>query len=107
MNCDQLLFYPFSQKVLRVIKDKQQQHGLRHGDYQRYRGYCSRRVKRLRKTLEIPQGDRRHYRKKDVNIGHLENPKKCDERFIHIPLMLAERAWAYGMQVIQINVSDM
>lgn len=42
--------------VLRLIKESQLQHGLRHEDYQRYRSYCSRRVKRLRKTLHISQG---------------------------------------------------
>ena len=29
-------------KVLAVIREAQQKHGLRHADYQRYRGYCSR-----------------------------------------------------------------
>lgn len=28
----------FSIEILRLIKDAQKQHGLRHGDYQRYRG---------------------------------------------------------------------
>lgn len=93
-------FFHFSLAVLCMIKKSQQQHGLRHGDYQRYRGYCSRRVKRLRKTLHIPQGDRRHYKKKDVTTAHLEG-KGADERFIHIPLILAERAWAYAMQLRQ------
>lgn len=83
-----------------MIKKSQQQHGLRHGDYQRYRGYCSRRVKRLRKTLHLPQGDRRHYKKKDVTAVHLEG-KGADERFIHIPLILAERAWSFAMQLRQ------
>ena len=31
-------------KVLAVIREAQQKHGLRHADYQRYRGYCSRLV---------------------------------------------------------------
>uniref|UniRef100_A0A336KGJ9 Signal recognition particle subunit SRP68 n=1 Tax=Culicoides sonorensis TaxID=179676 RepID=A0A336KGJ9_CULSO len=90
----------FTVELLCMIRKSQQQHGLRHGDYQRYRGYCSRRVKRLRKTLHIPQGDRRHYKKKDVTLAHLEG-KGADERFIHIPLILAERAWAYAMQLRQ------
>lgn len=42
-------------EVFRITKDAQQQHGLRHADYQRYRGYCSRRIRRLRKVLKIPQ----------------------------------------------------
>lgn len=30
----------FSVEILRMIRDAQKQHGLRHGDYQRYRGMC-------------------------------------------------------------------
>jgi len=90
----------FTIELLRLIRDWQQQHGLRHGDYQRYRGYCTRRVKRLRKTLHLPQGDRKHFKKRDVNLGHLDS-KESDERFIHIPIILAERAWAYAMQLRQ------
>ncbi|GAB0091881.1 Signal recognition particle subunit SRP68 [Sergentomyia squamirostris] len=90
----------FSLEVLRVIKDAQQQHGLRHGDYQRYRGYCSRRVGRLRKVLKLPQSEKRHFKKKDVVLAHLSG-NRSDVRYLHIPLMLAERAWAYGMQLRQ------
>lgn len=86
--------------VLRLIRDAQQQHGLRHGDYQRYRGYCTRRIGRLRKALKLPQGDKRHYKKRDVGIELIE-VKNADERFLHIPLMLSERAWAYAMQLRQ------
>lgn len=107
--------------VLRLIKESQQQHGLRHEDYQRYRSYCSRRVKRLRKTLHVAQGmlntkkkylrkknkrkiyfivgDRRHFKKKDITPTFLES-KQIDIRYLHIPLMMAERAWAYAMQVL-------
>lgn len=28
----------FSIEILRLLRDAQKQHGLRHGDYQRYRG---------------------------------------------------------------------
>lgn len=83
-----------------MIKDSQQQHGLRHGDYQRYRGYCSRRIRRLRKVIKLPQGDRRHFKKRDVNETHLLNPK-ADERYLHINLILTERCWAYAMQLRQ------
>lgn len=31
----------FSIDILRLIRDAQKQHGLRHGDYQRYRGMSS------------------------------------------------------------------
>lgn len=32
----------FSVEILRLIRDAQKQHGLRHGDYQRYRGTSSK-----------------------------------------------------------------
>lgn len=85
---------------MKLIKDSHQQHGLRHGDYQRYRGYCSRRIRRLRKVLKIPQGDRRHFKKRDVTENHINN-SKSDERYLHLPLVLAERNWAYAMQLRQ------
>lgn len=102
-----------------MIKDAQLQHGLRHGDYQRYRGYCSRRISRLRKVLKIPQGDRRHFKKRDVTEYHINSSRyltltyysrrniliadvsRADERYLHIPLMLTERCWAYAMQLKQ------
>ncbi|KAJ3646586.1 hypothetical protein Zmor_024168 [Zophobas morio] len=90
----------FTLEILKVIKNAQQQHGLRHGDYQRYRGYCSRRIRRLRKVLKLPQGDRRHFKKRDVTETHI-NDKKSDERYLEIPLMLSERCWAYAMQLRQ------
>ncbi|XP_043647208.1 signal recognition particle subunit SRP68 [Drosophila teissieri] len=90
----------FTVEILHQIKDAQQQHGLRHGDFQRYRGYCTRRIRRLRKALKYPQGDKRHFKRRDVTIGQLTG-KKADERFIHIPLISAERAWAYAMQLKQ------
>lgn len=86
----------FTLEILKIITDSQQQHGLRHSDYQRYRGYCTRRIGRLRKTLKLPQGDKRHFKRRDVTEAHLK-----DEKFLYIPLMLAERAWGYAMQLRQ------
>ncbi|CAG9786272.1 unnamed protein product [Diatraea saccharalis] len=87
-------------EIFRLTKDAQQQHGLRHGDYQRYRGYCSRRIRRLRKVLKIPQGDRRHYRRRDVTTTHL-TATSAENRLLCIPLLQAERAWAHAMQLRQ------
>lgn len=79
---------------MKIIKDAQQQHGLRHGDYQRYRGYCSRRLRRLRKVLKVPQGDRRHFKRKDVTAAIV-----TDDKFLQVPLTMAERAWSYALQL--------
>ncbi|EZA61738.1 hypothetical protein DMN91_004411 [Ooceraea biroi] len=86
----------YSLEILRIIKEAQQQHGLRHGDYQRYRGYCSRRLRRLRKVLKVPQGDRRHFKRRDITPVMIS-----EDKFLQVPLMMAERAWSYAMQLRQ------
>ena len=92
-------------KLLPLTKSLQSKHGLRHGDYQRYRGYCSRRLARLRKVLKIVQGERKKFTKKDVTIALLEqavtvnNEISNEAKHLQVPLMNAERAWAYAMQL--------
>ena len=62
----------------------------------RYRGYCSRRLARIRKAVKFVQGDKKKFTKKEVTLEVIKDPK-----FLLIPLMTAERAWAYAMQVIK------
>ncbi|XP_076871996.1 signal recognition particle subunit SRP68 isoform X4 [Brachyhypopomus gauderio] len=83
-------------EILQIIKDSQQQHGLRHGDYQRYRGYCSRRLRRLRKTLGFRMGNRHKFTGKKVTVEML-----TDNRYLLLVVMEAERAWSYAMQLKQ------
>uniref|UniRef100_A0A1A8E5I8 Signal recognition particle subunit SRP68 n=1 Tax=Nothobranchius kadleci TaxID=1051664 RepID=A0A1A8E5I8_NOTKA len=83
-------------EILQIIKESQQQHGLRHGDYQRYRGYCSRRLRRLRKTLGFKMGNRHKFVGKKVTVEMLS-----DSRYLLVVLMEAERAWSYAMQLKQ------
>jgi len=82
--------------ILELIKEAQQQHGLRHGDYQRYRSYCTRRIRRLRKTLHLVQGSKNRFQSKRVTGEVLK-----DVKYLYIPLMTAERAWSYSMQLKQ------
>jgi len=112
----------YSIKLLPLIKGLQAQHGLRHGDYQRYRGYCSRRLSRLRKVLGLGQGNTRKYVKKEVSLEAMakaavvptpdkDTGKAPDKskvsihnaalqaKHLQIPLMQSERAWAYAMQL--------
>ncbi|XP_034394173.1 signal recognition particle subunit SRP68 [Cyclopterus lumpus] len=83
-------------EILQIIKESQQQHGLRHGDYQRYRGYCSRRLRRLRKTLGFRMGNRHKFVGKKITVEMLS-----DSRYLLLVLMEAERAWSYAMQLKQ------
>ncbi|XP_020309701.1 signal recognition particle subunit SRP68 isoform X1 [Oncorhynchus kisutch] len=88
-------------EILQIIKDSQQQHGLRHGDYQRYRGYCSRRLRRLRKTLGFKCGNRHKFTGKKVTVEMLSDNRYADNRYLLLVLMEAERAWSYAMQLKQ------
>ena len=45
---------------------------------QRYRGYCTRRIARLRKALKIVQGDRKRFVKKDITVEILETAAKTN-----------------------------
>ncbi|KAG9473682.1 hypothetical protein GDO78_004143 [Eleutherodactylus coqui] len=81
-------------EILQIIKESQQQHGMRHGDFQRYRGYCSRRLRRLRKTLGFKMGNRHKFTGKKVTVDMLS-----DNRYLLLILMDAERAWSYAMQL--------
>lgn len=81
-------------EILPIIKDAQGQHGLRHGDYQRYRQYCQRRLRRLYKTMNFQHGSRHAFKSKKVTQDLLK-----DVKYLHIPLMDAERAWSHAMEL--------
>ncbi|XP_022089362.1 signal recognition particle subunit SRP68-like [Acanthaster planci] len=86
----------YTLEVLQIIKESQQQHGLRHGDYQRYRSYCSRRLRRIRKSLKFVYGNRNKYVSRKIKEETIMNV-----RFLYLPLICAERCWAYMMQLKQ------
>ncbi|XP_053207800.1 signal recognition particle subunit SRP68-like [Panonychus citri] len=95
-------------EVLQLIKEAQSQHGLKHGDYHRYRGYCSRRLRRIRKSLGIVQSSGTRHRStftpKRVNnemVISADKAKKDPIRYLYIPLMNAERCWSYAMALKQ------
>lgn len=50
----------------------------------------------MRKVLKVPQGDRRHFKRRDVTAAMVS-----EDKFLQVPLMMAERAWSYAMQLRQ------
>ena len=86
--------------IFDLIKTAQGLHGLRHGDYGRYRQYCSRRLHRLRKTAALTHGKGR-YAKRPI-----EPESVRDARALMLPLFCAERAWAYAMQLKRDNTAQ-
>ncbi|KAI9090273.1 hypothetical protein DFS34DRAFT_708311 [Phlyctochytrium arcticum] len=84
-----------SLNVLILTDAARNMHGLRHQDYQRYRQYCTRKVRRLRQICKITQSAaRRKYEKKDITSDIVTS-----ERHLQIPLFEAEAGWAYAMEL--------
>ncbi|CAA0806874.1 signal recognition particle-related / SRP-related [Striga hermonthica] len=89
---DQINNPKFSVNVLQLLKSAQMQHGLRFGDYTRYRRYCSARLRRLYKSLKFTHG-RGKYTKRAVTASTV-----TEVRFLHLVLYTAERAWSHAME---------
>ncbi|XP_062027077.1 uncharacterized protein LOC133743225 isoform X1 [Rosa rugosa] len=86
----------FSINVLQLLKSAQMQHGLRHGDYTRYRRYCTARLRRLYKSLKFTHG-RGKYNRRAITESTV-----TEVRFLHVVLYTAERAWSHAMEKRQV-----
>ncbi|KAI7694325.1 Signal recognition particle subunit SRP68 [Sarcoptes scabiei] len=91
-------------QVLGFIKQNQLEHGLKHGDYQRYRIYCANRLKRIRKSLSFFRNtgpkNRTVYQAKLLTPAIVFDEKNSLSetlKYLCIPLICAERGWAYAM----------
>lgn len=83
---------PFSVAILKMAKQAQSQNGLRHNDHLRYRQYCARRLRRVRNALRHKHGRGRF---KAAPVPDDFN----DIRFLELPMVNAERAWSYAVQL--------
>ncbi|KAI3929530.1 hypothetical protein MKX01_025698, partial [Papaver californicum] len=86
----------FSINVLQLLKSAQMQHGLRHGDYTRYRRYCTARLRRLYKSLKFTHGQGK-YNKRAITESSV-----TEVRYLHVLLYTAERAWSHAMEKRQL-----
>ncbi|GKV50214.1 hypothetical protein SLEP1_g56926 [Rubroshorea leprosula] len=82
--------------ILRLLKSAQMQHGLEHGDYTRYRRYCTSRLRRLYKSLKFKHGRGKYTRRAITESAVTE------VRFLHVVLYMAERAWSHAMEKRQL-----
>lgn len=96
-------------QILESIKDAQMEHGLKYENYQRYASYCSRRLHRLRRSLNVyqkvaPTAKARHQRARklmDISNAMVLEAGEYGERVILIQLYIAERSWAHSMSLKQ------
>ena len=90
-----------SLEVLSLVRDSHLQNGLRQNDYTRYRRYCSKRLRRIRTSKDVNLRQRKGtkkskvFEKKDVSA----DMANLSPAHLSIPLLNAERAWAYSMEL--------
>lgn len=82
----------FSLDILPYIKTSQNQNGLRRAEYGRYRLFCAKRLRRIRKGVKFLHGKAKFVPKL------LEVKDVKDKRYIEMLVVQAERAWAGAME---------
>ncbi|KAI8635959.1 hypothetical protein BD408DRAFT_426909 [Parasitella parasitica] len=93
---------PMSVDVLGLINESRMTYGLRHQDYQRYREYCTNRIRRLRQILKLTQSNN-----KTSNVRKPFPQEFNDARFLHLGVYESERAWAFAMELKQEGANSM
>nr|GMC61251.1 signal recognition particle subunit SRP68 [Ipomoea batatas] len=116
-HADQINKPKFSINVLQLLKSAQMQHGLRFGDYTRYRRYCTARLRRLYKSLKFTHG-RGKYTKRAITAAVVTEVSYLELHllfnfpvaifsfevvwqgymFLHLVLYTTERAWSHAME---------
>ncbi|CAB3397943.1 unnamed protein product [Caenorhabditis bovis] len=84
--------------ILQVVKDAQQQHGLRHGDYARYRKYCTAKLQRMRKALKFTNTYNCQKKRKAKFVKKwLSEETLGNAQHLHIGIFESERRYALAM----------
>ncbi|CAI4223665.1 unnamed protein product [Auanema sp. JU1783] len=93
----ELVMFP-TVRLLKLIKDAQQRHGLRHADYERYRKYCASKLKRQRRVLKFTNTHKctRRHKAKFVKKW-LTEATFTSEGFLQLGVFGCERSWARAM----------
>lgn len=84
--------------VFELVRTAQNQNGLRHSDFARYRAYCTRKLRRLRegRLVRVLHGTGKKWRPlaQLLTAGVVKGP-----RHLQLLLFQAERAWAFAMEL--------
>lgn len=77
------------------VGDLQRLHGASQGDFDSYRRYLARRLRKVRVKTNVKHGRGRAFIPRSVTVKDVVKNSAC----VEIPLLNCERAWAYAMQV--------
>ncbi|KAI1298295.1 signal recognition particle subunit srp68 [Mortierella claussenii] len=91
---------PFALDILSLTNEARNAYGLRRQEYGRYRHHCTQRLHRIRKTLGFTHGKDKSYVARPISAENV-----TDEKFLHLLLFQAERAWGYAMEIKALSVA--
>ncbi len=95
---------PFSVPIHSLTSQCRYMHGLRHGDFEGYRRYCTRRLRRLRSSQDVrfmlSKG------KQWIKGKSVEAEDVISSDHLLIPLLMAERAWAQAMCMKKMSTKE-
>ncbi|KAJ3330852.1 signal recognition particle subunit srp68 [Blyttiomyces sp. JEL0837] len=95
MEVDKQADAPLKLDVLAMINEARNQYGLRHQDYQRYRHYCAKKIRRVRGVVGMTQrAKKQKYTKKPITGDSVTS-----NRALEVLLFHAERSWSYAMEL--------
>ncbi|KAF9581889.1 signal recognition particle subunit srp68 [Lunasporangiospora selenospora] len=80
--------------ILSLTNEARNAYGLRRQEYGRYRHHCTQRLHRIRKTLGFTHGKDKSYIARPISAATV-----TDEKYLHLLLFQAERAWGYAMEI--------
>jgi signal recognition particle subunit SRP68 len=91
----------YSLPIHAIVQTLQNENGLRHMDYRRYRHYLTRRLKKVRDTLHFKFGRGKLFVKKELTVTIVNSADH-----LMILLLSAERAWSYAMELKDASTTD-
>jgi signal recognition particle subunit SRP68 len=75
--------------VFSIIKKSHNSYGIKNTDYRRYKNYCGRKIRKIRKGVNYKLGTKNKFLKKDI-VKDMGNDKKI----LEIVLWTSEKYWA-------------
>ncbi|KAG0332628.1 signal recognition particle subunit srp68 [Podila horticola] len=90
----------FQLDILSLTSDARNAYGLRRQEYGRYRHHCTQRLHRIRKTLGFTHGKDKSFISRPITAETV-----TDEKYLHLVLFQAERAWGYAMEIKALSVA--
>jgi hypothetical protein len=79
----------FTLEIHKVIQTLQNENGLKHHDHMRYCSYLTKRLRKVRKAIDLPCSKGKEFENKEITPDIIKN-----ELFLLVPLLAAERAWS-------------